>query len=318
MAKLLAPAGSLEMACVAVDEGADVIYMGPLGFSRRPYESEMSDTAIREATDYARSHGAETRVVLNTFPSPFEFPRFLAKAQTYADFGVSGFIVTDVGALAVLRRMLPDTVLHVSIGSGINNADDASYYRELGADVVIMPYRWDIAEVEAVRAQSDIGLEVFLFETVQTGKICPGKCIMSSYLRFRDWVEAEGKDSFHGSANRGAKECYRVCQAAWDFGVPGEASVELKLRRDARLMLEQLPAFTAAGVSCFKLSGRERPVAMIRDLVRFYRKAIDCVDAGAVNLDQYADELAELRLRWVREKSKRVDNLMERARHYAI
>jgi putative protease len=317
MAKLLAPGGSLEMACVAVDEGADVVYVGPLGFSRRPYESEMSDADIRAATDYARARGVEVRVVLNTFPSPFEFPQFLAKAQTYADFGVSGFIVTDPGALSALRRQLPQTVLHVSIGSGIANADDAAFYRQIGADVIILPYRWDIAEVEAVRQRSDIGLEVFLFETVQTGKICPGKCIMSSYLRFRDWIEAEGKDYFYGSANRGAKECYRVCQAAWEFGVPGEASVELKLRRDARLMLAQLPGFIAAGVSCFKLSGRERPVAMIRDLVRFYRKAIDTVQAGADDLDIYTDELAELRGRWVREKSKRVDNLMDRARQYA-
>jgi len=82
-------------------------------------------------------------------------------------------------------------------------------------------------------------------------------------------------------------------------------------------MLEQLPRFVAEGVTCFKLSGRERPLPMIRDLVRFYRKAIDSVLAGADNLDHYAEELAELRARWVREKSKRVDTLMDRAASYA-
>lgn len=316
MAKLLAPGGSLEMARVAVDEGADVVYVGPLGFSRRPYESEMSDADIGAAAGYANSRGAEVRVVLNTFPSPFEFPRLLEKAQGYAEAGVSGFIVTDPGLLAALRRLLPDTVLHVSIGSGVSNAADAAFYRDLGADVIILPYRWDEADVAKVRKRSDIGLEVFLFETVQTGKICPGKCIMSSYLRFRDWLDIEGKNYFHGSANRGAKECYRVCQTPWEFGPEGEAGIELKLRRDARLMLAQLPGFIEAGVTCFKLSGRERPLPMIRDLVRFYRKAIDTVLAGADNLDLYADELAELRGRWVREKSKRVDHLMERAHGY--
>jgi len=317
MTRMLAPAGSLEMACAAVDAGADIIYVGPLGFSRRPYESEMGDGAIREATGYARSRGAELRVVLNTFPTPFDVTRFLDKALHYADIGASGFIVTDIGLMRALRRRLPDTVLHVSIGSGISNAQDAAFYRAAGADVIILPYRWDVAEIEAVRATSDIGLETFLFETVQTGKVCPGKCIMSSYLRFRDWLEVEGSRDFHGSANRGAKECYRVCQANWEFGVPGEAPVELKLRRDARLMLAQLPAFVGAGVTCFKLSGRERPVAMIRDLVRFYRKAIDEVIGGAASLDHHAEELAELRLRWVREKSRRVDTLMDRAAAYA-
>ena len=83
-------------------------------------------------------------------------------------------------------------------------------------------------------------------------------------------------------------------------------------------MLEQIPHFINEGVTCFKLSGRERPVAMIRDLVRFYRKVLDTVKAGEPNLEQYTDELAELRGRWVREKSKRVDTLMTRASTYAV
>jgi len=317
MVKLLAPGGSLAMARTAIDEGADVVYVGPLGFSRRPYESEMNDADIQAAIDYARANGRELLVVLNTYPSPFEMPRFLDKARMFADFGAAGFVVTDVGALGALRRLLPETAIHVSIGSGISNARDTDFYRALGADTIILPYRWDVAEIAAARAVSDIALEVFLFETVQTGKICPGKCIMSSYLRFREWLEVEDKNYFHGSANRGAKECYRVCQAAWQFGTTDAVPVDLKLRRDARLMLEQLPRFVAEGVTCFKLSGRERPLPMIRDLVRFYRKAIDSVLAGADSLDHYAEELAELRARWVREKSKRVDTLMDRAASYA-
>ncbi len=318
MVKLLAPGGSVDMARTAIDEGADVVYVGPLGFSRRPYESEMNDADIKTAIDYARAHDRELLVVLNTYPSPFEMPRFLAKAQAYADFGAAGFVVTDVGALAAMRRLLPETGIHVSIGSGISNAHDTDFYRSLGADTIILPYRWDTAEIVAARAVSDIALEVFLFETVQTGKICPGKCIMSSYLRFREWMEVEDKNYFHGSANRGAKECYRVCQAAWQFGTTDMVPIDLKLRRDARLMLEQLPRFVAEGVTCFKLSGRERPVPMIRDLVRFYRKTIDSVLAGATNLDDYAEELAELRIRWVNEKRIRVDTLMDRAATYAV
>lgn len=319
MAQLLAPGGSVEMACTAVDEGADIIYVGPLGLSRRPYESELTDAEIREVTEYANQHGREVRVVLNTYPSPFEMDNFIAKAKTFSDYGVSGFVVTDGGAIRALRKLIPETFIHVSIGSGISNSYDADFYRSLGADVIIMPYRWDVAEIAQTRKTSDIGLEVFLFETVQTGKICPGKCIMSSYLRFREWLEIEQRENTYGSANRGAKECYRVCQAAWEFGTTDNPQpVEIKLRRDARLMLEQIPHFINEGVTCFKLSGRERPVAMIRDLVRFYRKVLDTVKAGETNLEQYTDELAELRGRWVREKSKRVDTLMTRASTYAV
>lgn len=317
MALLLAPGGTVEMACAAVDEGADVVYVGPLGWSRRPYESELTDDEIRTVVAHAARGGAEVRVVLNTFPSPFEMDRVAEHVERYAAWGVSGFILTDPGAIALVRRLLPDTLIHVSIGSGVTNALDAAFYRELGADVIILPYRWGEVEVAAAQCASDIGLEVFLFETVQTGKICPGKCIMSSYLKFREWLEVEGARPFHGSANRGAKECYRVCQTQWDFQREGEPAHAVKLRRDARLMLEQLPRLVGLGVSCFKLSGRERPTSMIRDLVRFYRKVLDGIaDGTATDMAVHADELAALRQRWVAEKRKRVGTLMTRARAY--
>ncbi len=317
MPTLLAPGGTTEMAFAVIEEGADIVYVGPLGWSRRPYESEMTDDEIKAVIDYAGARGKQVRVVLNTFPSPFELDSFLDKVVCYAEWGASGFIVTDPGAMVLIRRLLPTTLIHVSIGSGVTNAWDGRFYRALGADVIILPYRWDEAEIIAAAAASDIGLEVFLFETVQTGKICPGKCIMSSYLKFRDWHDIEGKDYFYGSANRGAKECYRVCQTEWEFLRGDQPPVHLKLRRDAQLMLEQLPRFIDLGVSCFKLSGRERPTAMIRDLVRFYRKVLDGIADGSIrDVAVHADELAGLRKRWIVEKRKRVDALMTRARGY--
>ena len=314
---LLAPAGSLEMAKVVVDAGADALYMGPLGWSRRPFESEMTDADIREAIDYAQSRGCDARIVLNTFPSPLEMDAFTNKVKLFGSWGASGFIVTDVGAIRLIRELLPQTQIHVSIGSGITNAMDGDFYQQLGADLLILPYRWGEAEIDEVRDTSSIGLEVFLFETVQTGKICPGKCIMSSYLKYRDWQEVEGVRDSHGSANRGAKECYRVCQTHWGFGTDETADQQLKLRSDAQLMLDQLPAYIDRGVEFFKLSGRERPIEMIRDLVCFYRKVFDAIiDDGQTDMSIYHPEIEILRQRWSKAKSRRVGTLMARAKQY--
>ncbi|WP_210397493.1 peptidase U32 family protein [Motiliproteus sediminis] len=315
---LLAPAGSLEMAMAAVDAGADALYMGPLGWSRRPSESEMNDDDIHRAIDYANARGCEPRIVLNTFPSPLEMDAWLDKVRLFGGWGASGFIVTDIGTMPLIREILPDTQIHVSIGSGITNAWDGRFYQHLGADLLIIPYRWGETEIDQLKATSNIGIEVFLFETVQTGIICPGRCIMSSYLKFRDWNEGEGNHSFHGSANRGAKECYRVCQTHWGHGTErDEPHQQLKLRSDARLMLHQLPAFIERGVQFFKLSGRERPTEMIRDLVTFYRKVMDGIlDGSQTDMRHYETELATLQQRWVKAKSRRVGTLMARAKGY--
>jgi len=50
------------------------------------------------------------------------------------------------------------------------------------------------------------------------------------------------------------------------------------------------------------------PTAMIRDLVRFYRKVLDGIINGSqTGMEVYAEELAHLRVRWSMEKRKRVN-----------
>ena len=49
MAELLASGGSMEMVRAAFDNGADAVYVGATGWSRRRAEFEMDDAAIVEA-----------------------------------------------------------------------------------------------------------------------------------------------------------------------------------------------------------------------------------------------------------------------------
>ena len=140
---------------------------------------------------------------------------------------------------------------------------------------------------------------------------------MSSYLKFRDWLDIEGKDQFFGSANRGAKECYRVCQTQWDFASEDSDPVSLKLRRDARLMLEQLPQFIGAWrrvLQDFRPRAAHhddpRPRALLPQGDGRHQ------DGSQTDMGVYVEELAGLRVRWNVEKRKRVGVLMDRAGTY--
>ena len=44
---------------------------------------------------------------------------------------------------------------------------------------------------EKIKEISNITLEAFLYNTIKTGKICPGNCIMSSFFQYRDWFKEE-------------------------------------------------------------------------------------------------------------------------------
>ena len=79
MAELLASGGSMEMVRAAFDNGADAVYVGATGWSRRRSEYEMDDAAIVAAAEYARSSGKILRVAFNTLPASSEFPLFVAR-----------------------------------------------------------------------------------------------------------------------------------------------------------------------------------------------------------------------------------------------
>jgi len=137
MMELLAPAGNLEMVEAAVESGANSIYVGPRGWSRRRDAYELSDEAVREAIAIAHDGGAKLRIAVNTNMQSREIPPLLEKMDTYVAWGVDGAIMTDLGAIAHVHRRFPDLVIHASIGANILNNEDVKFYRSLGVTQVV-------------------------------------------------------------------------------------------------------------------------------------------------------------------------------------
>lgn len=316
MAEILAPAGTLEMAYAVIDAGADAIYAGPKGWSRRPMEHEVTDKEIESMISYANKFKCKVKIVLNTYPAPFEMNIFKNRIKTFYKMGASGYIVTDLGMVKLVRELCPDTEIHVSIGAGVTNALEVKMYEDAGANIIVLPFRWDSAEFMQIQKLTNIKLEAFLYNTIKTGKICPGNCIMSSFFQYRDWFEEEGKTNEQGSANRGSKECYRICQVPWEIN-DDKNSAKGILKQDTNLIQEQLTDFVKLGVDVYKISGRERPLEMICKVIKFYKKAIYELENNIItNMNRYKDELEDLRNEWNGQKNKRVALLMNKAKDY--
>jgi putative protease len=293
MAELLASGGTVEMARVVLDSGADAVYVGAKGWSRRRAQYEMDDEEVIASARYARSVGKILRVAFNTLPASGEIPLLLAKAEKFVEAGIRDFILTDVGAMKALSDRFPGIQIHASVGCTIVNAEDARFYKEAGATQVVTECRMDREEMRKIRQEVGVGLEVLVHAT--TCYTYLGRCTMSSYTR-QEWkFDEEGKNHFLGSPNRGGL-CYRVCLTEWDQRAE-DGSVEagrVVLPNLAYFLVDDIPGLIDLGVSTIKIQGREYSVPLVGKMVRFYRDLIDSYlgDRSSFRMEVWKERMA--------------------------
>ena len=292
MVELLAPAGNLEMVKAAVDNGANAIYVGARGWSRRRDAYELSDEQLHEAIAIAHSGSVKLRVAVNTNMQSCELPALLEKMEKFVSWGVDGAIMTDVGAMAQVHRRFPHLVLHASIGANIVNNQDVKFYRSIGVSQVVADTKLTLREVASRQANLDTGIEILIHANNCYTYL--GKCWMSPYHRLERTTDDFGKDLFRGSPNRGGLD-YRVCLEQWEL-FDGKALLEprIALKNDAFFYLDDIPALIDLGVHCLKIQGREYPVPLVASIVRFYRELIDAYVARPA---EHAFDLTPWRVR---------------------
>jgi len=273
MVELLAPAGNLPMVDAALAGGADAIYVGARGWSRRRDQYELSDDDVQAAIGIAHGGGAKLRVAINTNMQSREIAPLLRKMERFVSWGVDGAIMTDIGAIAEVHRNFPDLIIHASIGANILNDEDVRFYRSIGVSQVVADTKLTLTEMASRKARIDVGIEVLIHANKCYTYL--GKCWMSPYHRLERTTDPFGKDLFRGSPNRGGLD-YRVCLESWEL-YRGDEQLEksVALKNDAFFLLEDIPQLIALGVHCLKVQGREYPVPLVERMVRFYRDLID-------------------------------------------
>ncbi len=267
---LLAPAGSRAAVAAVLAAGADAVYAGAGAWGRGGARAGLSDAEIVAAAAECRAAGAAFHVALNTVPAAADIPRFLAAVRRLRDGGVGTAILSDPGAIALVRRECPGLRLCASVGASTLNPAEAQFYRELGADAVVLPTAVGREEILPIKAASGLFVEVFVYGRPEF--IIHGKCGLPGYLREapRDAGGAgpPGGDGAIESAKRTGR-CHLVCRA-------------LPVPRETRSIEDELATWTAAGADAFKIEGRDLPAEKIAPIVSRIRGKLDAaIAAGA-------------------------------------
>ncbi len=257
--ELLAPARDVETAIQAVLHGADAVYMGaPSHGARHQAANSLAD--IQRAAEFAHRFGARLYVTVNTLVYEREIPQVEALVWDLYRAGVDALIVQDLGLLAM---NLPPIALHASTQCDTRTPAKARFLQDAGFSQIVLARELSLEEIKAVADATSVPLEVFVH-----GALCvsySGDCQASYMLTGR-------------SANRG--ECAQVCRFPFDL----EDKTGRKLLRDKHLLSlrdmnrsAMLADLLAAGATSFKIEGRLKDTAYVKNVVAAYRRALDAI-----------------------------------------
>jgi putative protease len=296
MTELLSPGGSMEMVQDALAAGADSVYVGPRGWSRREATYELSHDQILEAIQRAHDHGARLRVALNTDIDPADHAELMRKVEAYAGGGVDGFIMRSHEAMQEVHARFPEITIHASVACNIRDRAAMERAKAAGATQFVASTALSSYErIAALKHTADevgIGVELLIHSNRCVTGV--GGCRLYDYFApyFEEQVVHDSDGSTRtkliGNPDKGGV-CYRPCLGnhvpAIAEKFPGKVLDYLeKSNNEIYALLEDVPRYIALGVSTLKIQGREYPAPLIADLTRIYRKLADQTRDGLADV----------------------------------
>ena len=254
---LLAPARSLESGIVAVNHGADEIYVGAPKFSARQAAGNSIED-IAALVRYAHKFRVKVYVAFNTLLFDSEMDDALNMIWQIFHTGADALIIQDMG---LLELDLPPIPLHASTQANNVTPEHIQFLEAAGFSRVILARELSLPEISAIRQLTTVPLECFVH-----GSLCvsySGQCYLSHAVGNR-------------SANRG--ECAQPCRLTYNL-VDGNNRIlvqdkHLLSLRDLNLS-EYVPQLIQAGATSLKIEGRLKDETYVANVVSYYRQIID-------------------------------------------
>lgn len=265
--ELLAPAKNIECGMVAIDHGADAVYIGAEHFGARSAAGNTVDD-IRKLCEYAHIFRAKVYVTVNTIIFDSELDDTAKLIIRLYEAGVDAILVQDMG---LLEMDLPPIELHASTQTDNRSVEKVAWLRDKGFSRVVLARELSTQEISAIHeAVPDVELEVFVH-----GALCvsySGLCYASQHC-------------FGRSANRG--ECAQFCRLKFDLeDSDGNIIVHDKHLLSLKDMCrhDHIETLLRSGVTSFKIEGRLKDIAYIKNVTAAYNRKLNEIISRYPNL----------------------------------
>lgn len=259
--ELLSPARTADIGIEAVRHGADAVYIGAERFgARQAAGNSVAD--IARLVEYAHVFGARVYVTLNTLLYDDELAEAERMVQELKGIDVDALIVQDVAVVGMAQRVgMP---VHASTQMDNRTAEQVQRLTDAGIEQVVLARELSLDDIRKIHtACPQARLEAFVH-----GALCvslSGRCYASEVL-------------FGRSANRGA--CAQVCRMEFDLeDERGHKLLEKKhlLSLKDLCQLDRLEEMAEAGVTSFKIEGRLKDMAYVKNVTAAYSEALNAL-----------------------------------------
>lgn len=267
--ELLAPAGDKQKLIMAVEYGADAVYLASTRFGLRTFAGNFDLEGLQWAVEYAHQHNVKVYVTVNIIPHESDLEDLPEYIKYLNKIGVDAVICADLGVISMVRHIAPNLAVHVSTQANVTNSASAQVYVDMGVKRIILAREMTLEEIKEFRAKIPQEVEI---EAFCHGAMCisySGRCLLSNFFTGRD-------------ANRGA--CVQACR--WGYAIREiSKNQEYPIEEDSHgtyilnskdmCMIEHLDKLEQAGISSIKIEGRMKTEYYVANIVNAYRMSLN-------------------------------------------
>ncbi len=257
--ELLSPARDADIGIEAVRHGADAVYIGGPSFGAR----SAADNSVQEIERLARfAHRFNSRifVTLNTILRDDELEGARKLAWQLYEAGADALIIQDMG---LLELDLPPLQLHASTQCDIRTPEKARFLQDVGLSQIVLARELTLQQIGQIRAQTDCKLEFFVH-----GALCvaySGQCYISQ--------AHTGRSANRGECSQACRLPYQVLDDRGRFVAHDKHVLSMKDNNQS----SNLAALVDAGIRSFKIEGRYKDMAYVKNITAHYRQLLDAL-----------------------------------------
>lgn len=274
--ELVSPAGNFEKLKIAIQYGADAVYLGDAKFSLRACTDNFNIEQIKEAINFVHSKGKKVYVTINIFAHNNDLKELKPYILLLEKLKPDGVVLSDPGIFIMVKETAPSLNIHISTQANVLNYQTVKFWEKLGVSRIILARELTYEEILKIRESTALELEVFIH-----GAMCmsySGRCFLSSYMTGRD-------------ANQGM--CAHPCRyrfALLEEKRPGQYFSIEEDEKGSYIMsskdlctIEHINNFLNIGINGFKIEGRMKGIYYLAVVTRIYRNAINTYLNNPVN-----------------------------------